>query len=267
MVNGARGGLAGAVRFLTVLPAFERGRRSEERADPTLWFPVVGMVLGLLLFGLRLLLPAEGLLAAALVLVAWTTLTGGLHEDGWADCADAALAPMDRERRLQVLKDPRVGAHGLVALCLLLIVRLASIEEAPPWALLVAPVVGRWAMVLSLAFGRPLRATGLGADLAATARPAGASIMGVVLLAGALAVAVATEGRSISDDLSGTVVLALTVSLTAAAAIGLGLGTFLQRRFGGLSGDAHGAVGLAVETAVLGALGLWSTAFGPASPM
>ena len=78
------------------------------------------------------------LLAAALVLAAWQGTTGTLHLDGWADCSDASVAPLSRERRLEVMKDPRLGSFGGTGL-LLLIVKLAAVAEV-----LAPTVVGRW---------------------------------------------------------------------------------------------------------------------------
>lgn len=253
-MHGAWTGFACATRFLTVLPVPRLPGLSGEAPDPTPWFPLVGLVLGLLLFGLRLILPGSdpGILSAVLVLTAWTALTGGLHEDGWADCADAALAPVGRARRLEILKDPRVGAHGLVAVVLLLLVRLAALTDGPAWALLVAPIVGRWAMALSLAYSRPLLSHGLGASLARRARPLAASGSAVAALGFALTISVISgPGRAAAFMIATT-----AASMVVAAGAGGGMGVFLQRRFGGLSGDGHGAVGLAAETAALVALTL-----------
>src|SRR3712207_299876 len=75
------------------------------------WFPLVGRLLGLLLWAVqsiagRFLSP---LLAGGLIVLAWAALTGGLHRDGVADCCDGLLATTSRERRLEILRDPRVG--------------------------------------------------------------------------------------------------------------------------------------------------------------
>lgn len=266
MIRRAWSDLAAAVRFLTVVPlpgaAFPgacRGGATElpDRGGTTAWFPAVGLGLGVVLLGLRSALPGEGLLAPALVLTAWTALTGGLHEDGWVDCADAALPPVDRARRLEILRDPRVGAHGLVAVVLLLVVRLAALAESPAWGLLVAPVVGRWAMVLSLAWSPPLRPTGLGASMAAGARPGAASGVAAAALIGAASVAAPAPG----------VPWMVLAAVLGGGVGGAGVGVFLQARFGGLSGDGHGAVGLAAETAALCCLALPLAGVRPGGPL
>ena len=76
-------------------------------------------------------LPPRPLLPAALILAAWAGLTGGLHLDGWADCCDALFVPASRERRLEILHDPRLGSFGGVGLILLLLVKVAAIQGVP----------------------------------------------------------------------------------------------------------------------------------------
>lgn len=237
---------AGAVRFLTVAPLPHGGTRdpgSERRGAATAWFPLVGLLLGLVLAAVRAALPNDGLLGPTLVVAAWVALTGGLHEDGWADCADAAFAPVTRARRVEILGDPRIGAHGLVAVLVLLLVRLGAVADAAWWALLAPPAVGRWAMVVSLRMALPLRSTGLAASMAPHARPVRAS--------GWLAVALVAAG-AVVGGLGLAQRAALLISMTVVgAACGVVVGVVLQRRLGGLSGDGHGAVGLAAETGAL----------------
>ncbi len=170
------------------------------------------------------------------MLAAWTLVTGAFHEDGWVDCLDAAFAPVGPEQRHAILKDPRVGAHGLIGGVALMIVRFATLAAVPRAAILVAPTVGRWAMVASLARFHPARPTGLGAVFAADPRPWTATLAALVILA---AIGWATGSARPA------------AALGIGAAAGLAVGAFLSRRFGGLTGDGHGAVGLAAETAAL----------------
>jgi len=241
-----------AVRFLTVfpLPEFRRSAATGvPLSTPSTWaFPIVGLLIGLALVGVSALLPASGLIAPALLLAFWTMATGGLHEDGWVDCADAALAPVDRARRVEILKDPHVGAHGLTALVLLMLVRFAALVDVRAWVLVAAPVIGRWAMVLSLAWARPLRSGGLGASLARAARPLWASLVAGLCLVATAAVA---SPASVSSALGG-----LILAVVAGGVSALAVAAFLASRFGGLSGDGHGAVGLAAESGSLGSLAL-----------
>lgn len=229
-------GLRAALRHLTVVPL--RSDDAERRLAPSrllAWFPVVGLLLGAALFAV-LSLPLPVLPRAALALAAWVALTGGLHEDGLMDCADAAFAVAGRERRLEILKDPHAGAHAVSAAVLLLLLRFAALAMVPAAAVLVAPVLGRWWMVVSLARWQPARTTGLGAAFAAGARPLVPTLVALVLLA---ALAPFAGPARVAFAL----VLAVLSGATTAA--------FLARRFGGLTGDAHGAAGLLAELAAL----------------
>lgn len=203
-------------------------------------FPLVGLVLGgaaLPLFWL----PADPALRAGLILALWALLTGGLHEDGWCDAVDAWAAPADREARLRILADPRPGALGTVATVLLVLLRFAALASVGPGVVLAAPVVGRGAMVLSLASAPPLREDGLGASLAPRARPGWASgVAGAILVGIALLLGVRDPG----------------LCLLGAALAGRATYALLVRRLGGLNGDGHGAVGLAAETGALVVAGI-----------
>jgi len=114
-----------AVRFLTRLPVTDPGPVSTPDLGRSIaYYPVVGLVIGLLVWGLsRLLISfdvADLDLDAALVLVVWVWLTGGLHLDGLADTADAWIGGMgDRRRTLRIMKDPRSGPFAIMVLVLL----------------------------------------------------------------------------------------------------------------------------------------------------
>lgn len=231
----ARGFLA-ALRFLTAVPI--PGRRGGAREDDVwaaAFFPLVGLLIGLPL-ALVLSAPLPPLPRAAVVLALWVGLTGGLHEDGWMDVLDGAFAPAERARRLEILRDPRVGAHGLTGGVVLLLLRFGALAAVPPAAVVTAPVLGRWAMAISLAAVPSARTSGLGAAFSRHPRPWAASAVAVAVLAPLAAWA--GWGR---------VLAAVVLSGLLAA----GWAAFLVGRFGGLSGDGHGAVGLLAETAAL----------------
>lgn len=228
--------LASAVRLLTVLPV-PIGRPHRDRPGrAATWFPLVGLLVGAIVYTV-LILPVPPLPRAAFALVAWVALTGGLHEDGLADCADAAFAVATRERRLDILKDPRVGAHGAAAAMLGLLFRFSVLAVITPIAAPVAAVLGRTVMAVSLATVPPARMDGLGAAYHRGARALQPLAVGAVLM-GALGLFAGAR----------TLAAIAAAGLTAAAAA-----RFLGRRFGGLNGDGHGAVGLLAEMAALAA--------------
>jgi adenosylcobinamide-GDP ribazoletransferase len=231
-----------ALQFLSSLPIRLPGMpKPEELGRSLLFYPVVGVLFGAVLMGMNALLSGTPLmLHAALLLSAWVLLSGGLHLDGLADSADAWLGGFgDRERTLSIMKDPRSGPIAVVTLILVLLLKftalLALIESQNTVALLLAPVIGRSAM-LALFLGTPyVRAGGLGQALADhVPRGVGKQVLlvcavGCVLVAG----------------LSGLYALA------AAAFCFFWLRHLMLRRLGGSTGDTAGALLELLEVVVL----------------
>ncbi|HYB40933.1 MAG TPA: adenosylcobinamide-GDP ribazoletransferase [Candidatus Methylomirabilis sp.] len=143
-----------AVRFLTILPVpggEAKGRQALGRAG--WWFPAIGLALGAVLVALdrALRIAFPPLLSAALVLSVWKVITGGVHLDGLADCLDG-LAGRDRQHRLSIMRDSRIGVFGAVGLILYFLIALPALAEMPVAArariLLLAPATGRLAPLL-----------------------------------------------------------------------------------------------------------------------
>lgn len=231
--------LRSAVAFLTVLPAAHRDG-SPGRALGRAFFPAAGLLLGLLAWIAFLPVsaiagPQLGGVAAVAVLA---VLSGGLHLDGLADSADGLLAGGGRERRLEIMRDPRAGTYGVVAVVLVLLGDVAALSRLDArtalFALLAAGTLGRLAMlavVLALPYARQ---SGLGNAVAG----------GRVLRDAAVAAAVSTLPMLL-DWRHGL----LAASLAAGAA--LGIAVLARGRIGGATGDVYGAV---VEAGQLGAL-------------
>ncbi len=167
-------GLRTAFNFLTVIPW--RGRADQPPVPlgaAAGWFPLVGALIGLiggLAFAAFSALLAP-LPAAALAAAVWIGLSGGLHLDGLADCCDGMLASVSRERRLEIMKDPRLGTFGglgLLLAALLKISLLASLAPGRAWyALPLAAGLGRW-LLLPSALQPLARPGGMGAAFAAS---------------------------------------------------------------------------------------------------
>ncbi len=144
-----------ALQFLTRLPVPALGEvSSAETGRSVLFYPPVGLVIGLLLGALALITPALGPpVQAALILAAWVLVTGALHLDGLADSADAWIGGHgDRDRTLAIMKDPYCGPAGVVVLVLVLLLKFtalhALLEAGHGLMLVLAPVVGRTALPL-----------------------------------------------------------------------------------------------------------------------
>ena len=229
-----------ALSFLTTLPVPNHVLPPDALRRAGIWFPVVGLLLGVLLataaFGLQLALPTP--VMAVLVTVFWVALTGGLHLDGLADCCDGLLPPVARERRLEIMRDPRLGTFGVAGVVLALLLKSTAIATlVPAWpTLLLAPVWARW-LLLVAAQQPPARLDGMGARMGLAQRPS--RVVGAALL-----------------PLAMTAVLGWQQWLLWPAVAGAGLAAFgvlwlARRRLGGVTGDVFGAVVEVSETMFL----------------
>lgn len=161
-----------ALQFLTILPIELKTMPSaKQNGQVMLFYPLVGLLLGLILFASAMLLAKLPIiLSAALILVLWIWLTGGLHLDGLADTADAWVGGFgDPERTLKIMKDPACGPIGvlsLVVVCLLKFVALyVLLEQQMAAFLIVLPMLGR-SVPLFLFLTTPyVRAQGLGRSM------------------------------------------------------------------------------------------------------
>lgn len=161
-----------ALQFLTRLPTPALGEFVEEQVGRSLvWYPLVGLLLGALLWGAALLLQGQDvLLSAAILLALWVALTGALHLDGLADSADAWVGGMgDRERTLAIMKDPTSGPVGVSALVLILLLKFAAlaalIRGGDLLVLFLIPSLARSGVALLFISTPYVRAGGLGEAL------------------------------------------------------------------------------------------------------
>ena len=155
-------GLILAFGFLTRIPMPALADfKQEELSSSAIWFPLVGLSIGLLLILVALLgITASPWIAALLVVLLWLGISGGLHLDGAADLADGLGAShRDPERLLAVMKDPHTGAFGVMAIVAILLTKLVTVAwivESPDidlWVLLLIPA---WARVGAIFWSQTL---------------------------------------------------------------------------------------------------------------
>jgi len=237
-----------ALQFLSSLPIRLPGMpEPKELGRSLLFYPLIGLLFGLILWGMNIALAgAPLLLHAALLLTVWVLLSGALHLDGLADSADAWLGGFgDRERTLTIMKDPRSGPIAVVTLVLVLLLKfaalLALIEQGQGAVLLIVPLLGR-AALLGLFLTTPyVRAGGLGQALADhLPRTAGWRVLALSAL-GCWLIGGMVEGL---------------VALLIAIALFVWLRQVMLRRLGGTTGDTAGALLELLEMAVLVGLAL-----------
>ncbi|HEY1390948.1 MAG TPA: adenosylcobinamide-GDP ribazoletransferase [Ktedonobacterales bacterium] len=254
-------GLALAVEFLTVLPVRRAHADAAVTAEPPEmsralpWFPPAGALLGLAFVGLDWALSFVFPLGIrAVALLAFDALvTGMLHLDGFVDCCDALLGTRTVERRLEILRDSRIGAYGALGGALLLIATFAALSALMSGpvrvlALLIAPILGRWSMVYAVTRYPYARTAGAGAPFRnrCIAQLVLATIVMLVLLAASAFVV----GSPIQAITAACVLAGLL--FVAALLVLLGWLAWASRRLGGgLTGDTYGAACVLVELAVL----------------
>lgn len=233
-----------ALQFLTRIPLrFDIAYSDRAAGRSVLCYPAVGLLLGVAFCGLASALagsPAS--LVAALLLTAWVWLTGGLHLDGLADCADAWIGGAgDAQRSLRIMKDPASGPIAVAVLVLVLLLKwnaLSVLLEGQRLApLLAAPMLGRCA-ILALMLSMPyVSPNGLANKLLAHLPRKAAQI-------------VAVAACLLAWPLAGW------PALVAACAVCWLVRRIALDRLGGATGDVYGAAVELTETAVLTAAAL-----------
>lgn len=231
-----------ALRFLTIIPLPGRREASpEELGRSIVYFPLVGVIIGLILVGLNwllgLLLPSA--LTNVLLVVSVVAISGALHLDGLVDTCDGLAGGKTVEERWRVMGDSRAGGFGIIGVCCLLLIKYVALNNVPAsWlmqTLVLMPLLSRWAMVYAL-FAYPY------------AKPSG---LGKVFKQGAsrlrfiVATLIALVAAVILAQLAGFVIM------LAIWVIALAVATYMKGKFGGLTGDTYGAINEVAEVCVL----------------
>ena len=234
-----------ALQFLTAIPVPVRREFTPQELERSIvYFPVVGLIIGLILAGLNLLfnlfLPST--IVNALLIVSMVVITGALHLDGFADTCDGIAGHRTVEDRWRVMHDSRAGAFGIVGVVLLLMVKYVSLSSIPGTlmmtTLLFMPVVSRWAMVYAM-FAYPYaRPSGLGKVFKQGARWPRFTVATLITFAVAVLLIPLFQ-------LSGLVIMFGIWLVTVVAA------TYLKSKFSGLTGDSYGAINEVAEVSVL----------------
>jgi adenosylcobinamide-GDP ribazoletransferase len=233
--------LRAALMLLTRLPVGTGGPPDLARC---VWaFPIVGLVIngaGGLVSWAAHTAGVPPLMAAAWTLAGTLILTGGLHEDGLADTADGFGGGITATRKLEIMRDSRIGSYGAGALILTTLLRTSAIAAlAQPAAvlpaLIAAGMLGRGAMILPLILLPPARADGMSASVNRPTAIIAASGLALSALAALLLLPAGVAGPAIG--------------LGFAAA--LGMAELARRQIGGHTGDVLGAVEVVIECVVL----------------
>lgn len=235
-------GLFSAIRFLTIIPIGKRQDKASGLAASLIYFPVVGLFLGLVLAICSNFFTAFGLgeiPSAAIVIILLVILTGGLHLDGLADTADALLSGRKKDEILKIMRDPHIGTMGVLAIVTVILLKIALLSSISlPFkgtSLALMCVAGRWSLVFSLFAFNYTRTEGK-----AKAFSDGIDVKKLVI-----ATIIALGLSVFLGGMAGLIVVAIT-SVAAYA-----IGRSVSRKTGGITGDALGAINELSETLVL----------------
>ncbi len=231
-----------ALQFFTSVPIKKElplGRKEVTVMYMTL--PFVGAAIGLVMYTVFVImhewLSMGSLLTAVFIVLTGIVLTGGLHLDGWADMGDAFFSYKDREQRLAILEDPRLGAFGTIALVLLIVVKIALFNElllrdnSSLILLMTIPLLARAGMNIYFATERLAKNKGIAHFFQEKMSGKTVVVSTLIISAAALLLLGITMG---------------TFSVPLALAMLLLVGIFLYRKwslrhFGGVTGDLCGA--------------------------
>jgi adenosylcobinamide-GDP ribazoletransferase len=229
-----------AFQFLTIFPTLIcRMFTSREMGQAVAWFPLVGVVLGFLLYAVhyaaQLIFPAN--VSAALTIFAWVIFTRAFHLDGFMDTCDGLFGGFTPERRMEIMKDSRMGAFGVAGGILVLLVQYSALESSMNvfTGLILAATLGRWASPLVIYTFPYAREDGLGSEMKRN------------VYFREVFIATLITGLT-SWFLCGLFGFAL---MLGAAIIAILISLYVMRLISGLTGDIYGTVTTTVEMLVL----------------
>jgi len=231
-----------ALQFLTIAPIRIKKIRDEHMGWAIVYFPVIGLLLGLVLCGVNYLLISaqfDPLAVNIILVVLLIAITGALHLDGLSDAFDGLFSGKKGQEILNIMRDPHVGSMGVLAVISILLLKISFLSAVRPetknLALLLMCVLSRWSMALSL-FSFPY------------AREDGKAKIFVVGMNKKIFVAATLMAIGVTFIISRTIG-PIAFALTAVFAYLADL--WVKKKIGGITGDTIGAVSEVSEIVVL----------------
>lgn len=240
------------LRFYSRLPLGQGAHAPLDFARMAPALPIAGALIGAIGAGgliVARICHLPPVLCALVAMFVVVLATGALHEDGLADVADGFGGGATRESKLAIMRDSRVGAYGVLALCFSVLLRVAAVGSIlersgtlAACALIFSGALSRVAGVAPMIWLPPARADGLGASVAAPAREIWTRAW---LVAAGFGVAPWIAGAGV-----GQIVLAIVAAFAAAALVA----KLANKQIGGYTGDVLGAAQQLAEIVILTAL-------------
>lgn len=231
-----------AIQFLTIIPLKISGINDKKIAKSVIFFPIVGLLLGVFLIAINRslsFLNLSPLVASTILIIALVVTTGGIHSDGLADTTDALLSAKSKDEMLTVMRDPHIGTMGVLGLLSIILLKigfLSSISSPDmPATLLLMCLLSRWTLVLSMFLFPYARATG----------KAGMFISGMTPKIFTISTTITLICAFFIGQKKGVLIF------LAVAAFVYFSGKFFKKKIGGITGDTLGAVSEVSETLIL----------------
>ncbi|MBE0477958.1 adenosylcobinamide-GDP ribazoletransferase [Candidatus Aerophobetes bacterium] len=221
-----------ALQLLTILPVkLKEKPRALDEVNSTVFFPLVGFIIGILLFVMYLILRNyfSFWVTSAFILTGWIYLTGALHIDGLADTIDGLSGGKDKKEILAIMKDVRTGAKGTAAIVVLVLLKFSLLTQvvtsSTPQILMYIPLLSRWGILIGCFSVPYAREEGMGKSFSFPGYPQIIIATLIVILSGIFLL-----GAFFLAPLIGVAGFSLLFSL------------YLKRKIGGFTGDTLGAL-------------------------
>jgi len=231
-------GLLLLFQFMTRLPMPVKVEYDADEVGKSMkFFPVVGIIIGGILWGAYLVLSRyidNPYAIASLIVLLEIILTGGLHLDGLADTFDGIFSYRSKHRMLEIMKDSRLGSNGALALIIYFILKISLIVEVGFAIILIMPVIARLNSVVNAAIGPYARATGMGKSIVEHTNGIGVLISTVLT-----SLYVYFIGWHFGEFELGLRLLAIIPLVMLPGAY---FAKLMDRKIGGVTGDTLGAV-------------------------
>ena len=217
------------IQFMTRIPVFVNVEYDEEKLGKSIkYFPLVGAIIGIFLYGINILagkITVNRQIAAIIIIIAEIFITGLIHIDGLADTADGLFSYAEKEKILEIMKDPRVGTNGAVALILYFMTKVILLSEIRPEYIILYPVISRLSTSINAGLGEYARKNGMSNGIIAKngKKEAGISIIITMILS------------FIILKVKGLIILIFAILFILLLMKGV------KRKIGGITGDTMGA--------------------------
>ena len=217
------------IQFMTRIPVFVNVEYDEEKLGKSIkYFPLVGAIIGIFLYGINILagkITVNRQIAAIIIIIAEIFITGLIHIDGLADTADGLFSYTEKEKILEIMKDPRVGTNGAVALILYFMTKVILLSEIRPEYIILYPVISRLSTSINAGLGEYARKNGMSNEIIAKngKKETGISIIITMILS------------FIILKVKGLIILIFAILFILLLMKGV------KRKIGGITGDTMGA--------------------------